>query len=482
MQKHILRAALLLSLLLVFAKPLLASNVTLIMPGQNDTTAPAQLSPDQYPPQPALFKFTNGNATVYLFGTMENIVKGTKWRTNQLNRVLAHVDRMWFSTTPRTLKDQMLTNDVLEILENKDGKRIENLLSREEMAKLRKVSHEHNFDIDEFARYHPWYIAQLLERQRYKNRIQKDPNQEIEYAINVVGLIDVLNLGKPILPLMNIREYVLGISQLSDEDDKAILINKINKMDEEEMPAFVLAWSKGDLKAISKRVEESKEDTPGLYKQMLVERNKILFNKIASLMRGSGTEFVGVYVDELVGPNGLINLMEQAGYKAERIYDTEPPVATDTERKTKLRYVFGPGDPLPLVISLTNGKKPDEVLLHIFQEKTYNGCVQLSPLKMKTVKNEEAIDINILGYLISIPPYTKGNDCGPPVKTVEGDVVLNVSELKKHKTHTLKLTSPHSYALFTLTYEDGILTIMPRKDQFSELFVLDPEKMTLTGL
>lgn len=461
----------------------MASNVTLIMPGTSDST-PAPLNPDQYPLQPALFKFKNGNSTVYLYGTVHRVVEGIKWRTNEFNRAIAKSDRIWFESTFREMANPTLMVDQYISMRNINGLRIEDILDKKEMAKLRKVAQSQNVDIDEYGELHPWVISDILKGAHYKTDIKKDKKQEIVSGVGVEETIDAMGLGKPILPLENTRKHVMLFSQLSPEDEKALLMDTVNQIDhsvKDRITGIMDAWSKGDLPALEKLDVSMRNNTPGLYGIIMTERNQIMADKIATILKGSGTDFVAVGAAHLPGPGGVVALLEKAGYKSERIYDIEPPVTSNTERemfpphyRPELRV------PTRLVVSLVRGRNPDEVILHFQRSLTFTGCIEVSPIKTDIRKNEDSIDIDLVGYIVNIHPYPNIDGCGPAVKTAMADIPLSVSELKKYKVHLVKMQSMRGYDFYTLTYENGTLTLAPKKG--TTLVFPDLKKLALTGL
>lgn len=485
MKKIIISSALVLSLLATFGKPLLAREATLTTTG--DST-PAALSTEHYPPQPALFKFHNGNSTVYLYGSSHFIIDGVKWRTNEFNRAIGYSDRIWLESTTREMINPTLLIDQIMTMKNKDGKRVEDLLSREEMARLTKVAQSVNFDLDEYGDLHPWVISDLLEGASYHTDIKKDPKKELTLNNGVEDLIEAMGMGKPILPVENTRRHVLLFSELSPEDEKAMLMDTVTQIEQsqdEVITKFTKAWSTGDLDLMYKLDDNMRKETPGLYRILMTERNQIMFDKINKMLQGSGTEFVAVGAAHLAGPDGLVKKLEQAGYRAERIYDMEPPVASSTEREPTIpHYRTTLKIPTRLYVSLVRGRNPDEVVLHFERGLVMQGCAEVTSIKTKTMRSDDTIDLSIYGYIINIHPYPDLEGCGPATKVIQADVPLKLSELKKYKTNFLKLQTKLAFDFFTLTYDKDkkTLTLAPKSDEIGKTFKLDQKKLVLNDL
>jgi uncharacterized protein YbaP (TraB family) len=84
-------------------------------------------------------------------------------------------------------------------------------------------------------------------------------------------------------------------------------------------------WRYGDLEAVVKLQEEMKMESPDLYEKALPERNRKWIRKLEPLLRGRKNVMVLVGVAHIGGEEGLLSLLQQAGFSAEQMYGVDRP-------------------------------------------------------------------------------------------------------------------------------------------------------------
>ena len=79
------------------------------------------------------------------------------------------------------------------------------------------------------------------------------------------------------------------------------------------------AWRRGDVKALAAEVvEPMRKEDEGLYRRVLVDRNRRFAARIEEMLRsGSGRVFVVVGAGHLIGPDGVPALLRHDGLRVE---------------------------------------------------------------------------------------------------------------------------------------------------------------------
>ena len=78
-------------------------------------------------------------------------------------------------------------------------------------------------------------------------------------------------------------------------------------------------WLDGDMDRLAVFVFDEIDDTPGLYKALLTDRNIAMEGKVASMLAGPGKPFVAIGAAHMIGKDGLPALLEARGYRVRRI-------------------------------------------------------------------------------------------------------------------------------------------------------------------
>jgi uncharacterized protein len=89
-------------------------------------------------------------------------------------------------------------------------------------------------------------------------------------------------------------------------------------------------WRYGDVSAAEKEIAEMKNDAPAVYEQLLPDRNRQWLPKISRALQGKRNAMVLVGALHLFGKEGLLQLLSDAGFKAEQMYGIDRPNLEDS--------------------------------------------------------------------------------------------------------------------------------------------------------
>jgi uncharacterized protein YbaP (TraB family) len=126
---------------------------------------------------------------------------------------------------------------------------------------------------------------------------------------------------KPIEGLESFREHAAIISGLSDHQAQLVLLAGFipQAPGTDARKALINAWRAGDADAIARNMRESYRDLPSFFQRIIVDRNRNWIPKIERYVKGRETCFVVVGAAHMGGPDGVLALLKQRGYKIEQI-------------------------------------------------------------------------------------------------------------------------------------------------------------------
>lgn len=170
-------------------------------------------------------------------------------------------------------------------------------------------------------RLEPWFIATgLIELMAQQSGYSNVASAE-QHIMNVLG-------DRPVRGLETFEEQIALLDDLPLPLQDLMLRDTLLRLDEgiEELQLLVEAWRLGDEAKLRELAYAGVDELPELaefYEVLLDDRNarwvKALQPVLDDPERPAETVFVGVGALHLVGPMGLIDLFEQAGYSVHRL-------------------------------------------------------------------------------------------------------------------------------------------------------------------
>ena len=117
--------------------------------------------------------------------------------------------------------------------------------------------------------------------------------------------------------LETIDEQVALFSGMSDTLQEGMLKDALTKLDAlgELMAKAQSQWRTGDAKAIEELlVAPMRRDFPEVFQRLFVDRNRRMATAIEGYLRTTGEYFVVVGSGHLIGPEGILDLLQAKGY------------------------------------------------------------------------------------------------------------------------------------------------------------------------
>jgi uncharacterized protein YbaP (TraB family) len=126
------------------------------------------------------------------------------------------------------------------------------------------------------------------------------------------------------------RKQVIGLETAESQIDRfdkmpeamqeQMLRSELAEMDTEKssLRSILTAWQTGDAAAIEKMLLASFTTNPAAYASLITERNRNWMPQLETCLRRSSPCFVIVGAAHLVGPQGLLAMLQQKGYRVEQ--------------------------------------------------------------------------------------------------------------------------------------------------------------------
>ena len=171
-------------------------------------------------------------------------------------------------------------------------------------------------DVKALEHFEPWFLAiTVLDLGMRKLGFQPDRGVE-QYVLGRAR-----TAGKEIVGLETL-EFQIGLfDALPPEQQQAMLEQTLAELDEgvAVLGEMVTAWRAGELESLSSELLEDFGDFPGLYEKVVTNRNKSWVPTLERMLTDGHRHLVVVGALHLVGPDNVIDLLEERGHQVERL-------------------------------------------------------------------------------------------------------------------------------------------------------------------
>ncbi|MGA0607763.1 TraB/GumN family protein [Phenylobacterium sp. VNQ135] len=266
---------------------------------------------------PALWKISDANSEIYLFGTLHALSPAAKWRTPAYDAAYARADTVWFEADMGQLEPTRIMG-ILQRYGVDPEKPLSQKLAPADVAVLARQA-----DLSRIDHLRPWAAAMMLTMQPVTGR-----GATLEAGADLSMTRATLSGGKRLRAFESLEDQARMFASLPETSEVQYLTEVIRERAAPRNPLAALwpkpdlesAWLAGDLARLGPGlVGEMKTENPAFYEALLKRRNQAWAGQLADAMAGSGVELVNVGALHLVGEDGLPALMTARGFTVTRV-------------------------------------------------------------------------------------------------------------------------------------------------------------------
>lgn len=263
--------------------------------------------------KPLLWSVKQGSTTIYLFGTVHLLPSDTNWMSNKLDEALDRSQRL----SIELVDDDPVTMQLLVMKYGLDPSHpLSQKLPAADRQKLKLAAVEAKLPHGEqsLEPMRPWLAALVL---TVTPLVQAgmDPNQGVDKQLKA----RMTKAGKPVDGLETADQQLSILAGMPEPLQLDMLRQTFHEIEEgpKKLRELIDAWKNGDTQVIA-RLEstELQQESPELYKQLIVDRNKAWAQTIAKRLRdpAGGTSIIAVGAGHLAGPDSLQKQLEGLGF------------------------------------------------------------------------------------------------------------------------------------------------------------------------
>ncbi|MCC6829096.1 MAG: TraB/GumN family protein [Novosphingobium sp.] len=277
------------------------------------SSAPASAPAAVQAAYPALWKVSDADTTIYLFGTIHALPKGIEWFGGPVAKAFEGSQELVteiVESDPAQMQKLVMEKAMLP-----QGQTLRAILPPETRVTYEGALGTLGVGAGAFDAFEPWYaaigLATLpLVRQGYDNA------NGVETALDAKAKA----LGRPHSALETAEFQLSLFDSLPLDVQKRYLAEVVTNLPHasDDLAAMVDAWRKGDADRLASLMNAD-EDDPALVEALLINRNRAWAGWVRDRLAKPGTVFVAVGAGHLAGPGSVQDQLARLGIASTRV-------------------------------------------------------------------------------------------------------------------------------------------------------------------
>lgn len=264
--------------------------------------------------EPMLWKVSDKDSTMHLFGTIHVLDQADSWRTPAFDAVFKGDEEVWFEIDIAKASDPAAIAPFQSLMVD-PAQPISKRLKPEEYARFSEAAKGLGVDPAQIDILRPWAAAlQLTMLGLAKAGASPDAGVDKVLAGEVAP--------RPLKALETLEQQLRFFADMAPEVENAFLLATVDDL--AEGPAYFRrmadAWRAGDIATLEKTfLGDMQANYPEAYDILLKKRNEAWAEILDAELKGEGSDFVAVGALHLVGPDSVPKLLKARGYKVEQV-------------------------------------------------------------------------------------------------------------------------------------------------------------------
>ncbi len=277
----------------------------------------------------SVWKIQKGTSVFYLGGTC-HLLRPTDFPPpKEFFQAFKASSIIVFETDIGKLKEPSMQQKMMREASYTDGSTLKNHISAATYQRLKQYCASHHIPLDRLMQYKPSILAFTITFVELA-KLGVTPEGVDTYFYQLAQ-----HDGKKVEGLETVERQIQLVANMGQGNQDSFLLHTLEDMKStaKRYDSMVDAWKKGDVaKLDASMIEDFRSQTPKLYRQLLVYRNRKWLPRIEALAKTPQTEFILVGVAHLVGPDGLLQALQRQGYTIEPVQTPKPGRSRHVDR------------------------------------------------------------------------------------------------------------------------------------------------------
>jgi uncharacterized protein len=269
--------------------------------------------PDLPPADPALWEITlaSGEPAGWLFGTIHSLPDGAKWRTPAIEKAIVGADLLVVEVKDLDNSPKLAATFTRLSHSAENLPPLSERIPADIRPRLQALLAKGGYREADFKATETWgaaiTLAQLADESTGDNGVDRALLRDFR--------------AREIEELEGINGQFGIFDKLAEQDQRDLLgaVVEEDTMTATDTAKLAKLWLRGDMEAIAREGDQGMLADPELREALLTQRNRAWSARIVALLRDGRRPLVAVGAAHLTPPEGLPELLAQAGYRVRRV-------------------------------------------------------------------------------------------------------------------------------------------------------------------
>ncbi len=259
-----------------------------------------------------VWKIDSAQGSLYLAGTIHILRASDYPLPSAFDRAYAESELLAFETDIMAAQRPDFSRQVKQVMTLPAGTSLQQLLKPETLQRLQSYLEANQMSLQQFARMKPAMIAITL---TLRELIKLGAGI---HGVDQFYFVKAISDGKKIHALETSQQQLEFLGRMGEGQENLFMQQSLDDIEQLQtlFNDMVSSWRKGDSEQLQALfVDPMREKFEPIYQQLLVQRNNNWMPQIIDMLNTPQTEMVLVGSAHLLGEDGLLQLLEQQGYK-----------------------------------------------------------------------------------------------------------------------------------------------------------------------
>jgi uncharacterized protein YbaP (TraB family) len=269
----------------------------------------------QTPSRSFLWKVQSGSGVLYLAGSIHALPPDAYPLNAAYQRAFDEADTLveeidLGTASPMTAMPVLMSKGVY-----RDGRTFDTVLSKETVALVNEQLKSVPGMSDLLRPMKPWVLTLMLTAlQLQKNGLNPAIGLDQHFFDQAAAA------NKRVVGLETLDQQLEMFDAMPDAAQEQMLRSTLEDLNsnENELAQVLAAWKSGDAAAVEKNVLGGFKTLPAAYDALIVQRNRAWMPQMDTCLARQRPCFVVVGAAHLVGPDGLLALLQKKGYRVQQ--------------------------------------------------------------------------------------------------------------------------------------------------------------------
>ena len=196
-----------------------------------------------------------------------------------------------------------------------DGRTFESVVSKETATMVAQYFKQTGLPMQMIRQMKPWMVMLMVSA----FELQK-AGLDASLGLDKYFYDKAMAAKKPVIGLETVEFQIDRFDTMPDGVQEQMLRSTLTELDANgsELKSMIVAWQRGDTATLEKSVRTSFASYPAAYTSLIADRNRNWIPQLQMCLSSPTPCFVVVGAAHMVGPDGLLALLQQKGYKVEQ--------------------------------------------------------------------------------------------------------------------------------------------------------------------